>query len=122
MDNDRPDRLERVRLPGFEERVAAGRHTHTWHAQPSWQPPYPPRDYGARHTRRVSNWTAAALVAGVAATTGYLAHAIPATGAKSGTSKPKAHTSAPAVVPVQPAVQAPVVTSGGSAGRGGGGD
>jgi len=33
------------------------------------------RDAGVRQTRRVSNWTVAALIAGVAATSGYFAHA-----------------------------------------------
>jgi hypothetical protein len=67
------------------------------------------------NSRRVSNWTAAALVAGVAATTGYLAHAIPAT-SNNGTST---QTKSPAVVPSQPAVQTPVATTGGSGAHGG---
>ena len=39
--------------------------------------PYAPawRDSGVRRTRRASNWTAAALIAGVAATSGYFVHA-----------------------------------------------
>ena len=76
------------------------------------------------HSRGVSNWTAAALVAGVAATTGYLAHAIPATsstGTGTGTSRHTSrHTQSPGVAPAPPVVQAPVVTSGGS-GAGGSG-
>jgi len=72
------------------------------------------RDGGVRRVRRVSNWTAAALIAGVAATTGYFAHAsqaaVPAAGSPSGTAGPAttgtgAHKACPA---------APVATSGGS--------
>jgi hypothetical protein len=126
MENDRSDRLEGTRLPGSDVHMA-GRPGYGWPPQPYWQPAYPP-PYGARHTRRVSNWTAAALIAGVAATTGYLAHAIPSTSGKSTalSHHHKARRSAgyvpaaPAYVP--PPVQAPVVTSGGSGGHGGGGD
>jgi hypothetical protein len=72
------------------------------------------RDSGVRRARRVSNWTAAALIAGVAATTGYFAHAsqpaAPAAGSTSGTAGPATigtgtHKACPA---------APVATSGGS--------
>jgi len=66
-------------------------------------------------------WTAAALIATVAATTGYLAHAIPVT-AGSSSSTGTTHTGKSAsVAPNGPAVSGPVVTSGGSgvaAGRG----
>jgi hypothetical protein len=71
------------------------------------------RDGGARTVRRLSNWTAAALIAGVAATTGYFAHASQTaapTGATTGTAGTAtagtgAHKACPA---------APVATSGGS--------
>jgi hypothetical protein len=75
------------------------------------------RDGGIRRVRRVSNWTAAALIAGVAATTGYFAHAsqtaAPTAGAPAGTAAAAgsatagtgAHKACPA---------APVATSGGS--------
>jgi hypothetical protein len=72
------------------------------------------RDGGVRRVRRVSNWTAAALIAGVAATTGYFAHAsqsaAPAAGAPTSTAGTAtagtgAHKACPA---------APVATSGGS--------
>lgn len=79
------------------------------------------RDTGVRTTRRLSTWTAAALVAGVAASVGYFAHIVPtpaastsstsATGAVSGTATGQ-----------KPSVTHPVVTSGGSgvaAGTGG---
>ncbi len=62
--------------------------------------------------RRVSNWTAAALIAGVAAATGYFAHhqppATPAT--RSVTTVP----GATAASPHKPTLGAPVATSGGS--------
>ncbi len=44
------------------------------------------RDTGVRQTRRISSWTAAALVAGVAASAGYFAHAAMPAGTTSGTS------------------------------------
>lgn len=123
MEKDQADTPERTRLTRFDE-PAAG-----WRYAPAWQP-FDPRDYGNRRTRRASNWTAAALVAGVAVTTGYLAHNVPATGTSSSTghAKTRHHTrrsaavpGAPAVQAPAPAVQAPVVTSGGSGARGGGG-
>ena len=78
-----------------------------------------PRDYGIRASRRASTWTAAALIAGVAATTGYLAHSIPASGGN--TSGGTTRQSPATVSPSTPAVHSPVATSGGS-GAGGGGD
>ncbi len=147
MDDDRAGGPDRVRLPGHDER-SGYRPAYTWprddydppggYGPPGYGPPgrYWPgyvRDGGIRSSRRASSWTAAALIAGVAATTGYLAHAIPATGTSSGTGKGSAHKAQQAhkapgrtVVraPSAPVVQAPVVTSGGSgaAGGGGGGD
>ena len=67
MERDRDDTPEYQRLPRLD-------------------PPHPDdtpvrrqagttRDRGVHGVRRVSNWTAAALIAGVAATTGYFAHA-----------------------------------------------
>ena len=57
MDQDYEERPEWVRLPGNED------------------PPYPrgaarARVSGVHRVRRASNWTAAALIAGVAAATG----------------------------------------------------
>jgi len=114
MENDRADEPERRRLPRFDEPPAG------WRYAPVWQP-VDPRDSGVRRTRRASNWTAAALVAGVAVTTGYLAHNSPASTGTSGPAKSRNHTTKPAVQAPAPAVQAPVVTSGGSGARGGGG-
>jgi hypothetical protein len=133
MDEDRAGGPERVRLPGHDER-SGYRPAYPW-PRDDFGPPggYWPgyaRDGGIRSSRRASTWTAAALIAGVAATTGYLAHAIPAAGTSSGTGKgsapkaPKAHSKTVVRAPSAPAVRAPVVTSGGSgaAGGGGGGD
>lgn len=91
-------------------------------------PPYPDdtsfarqagmtRDGGVRRVRRVSNWTAAALIAGVAATTGYFAHAsqtnAPTGGATTGTAgTPGTATAGTGAHKACPA--APVATSGGS--------
>jgi hypothetical protein len=93
---------------------------------------YPPaayaRDRGVRASRRTSTWTAAALIAAVAATTGYLAHAMPAASTSSttvGHTTGKHSGHAGAVKSGAPAANGPVVTSGGSgavgAGRSAGG-
>lgn len=104
----------RTRLPGFDE---AG-----------YPPPAYARDSGIRSSRRTSTWTAAALIAAVAATTGYLAHSIPGTTASGTTvghttTKPSGQSGG--VHSGAPGVSGPVVTSGGSgavgAGRSAGG-
>lgn len=69
------------------------------------------RDAGMRQTRQISGWTAAALVAGVAAGAGYFAHAA---------ATPTVLTSGTAVkgtvgsTAQKPSLTHPVVTSGGS--------
>jgi anti-sigma factor RsiW len=70
------------------------------------------RDAGVRQTRRISAWTAAALVAGVAASAGYFAHtaATLATGGTSATSV----NGAVGATGQKPSLMHPVVTSGGS--------
>ena len=100
MDHDYEERPGWVRLPGYDDnppdRRGAGRA----------------RAGGVRRVRRASNWTAAALIAGVAAATGYFAHHPPAATQASGTA-----TSVPAGTaagPGKPSLTAPVVTSGGS--------
>jgi hypothetical protein len=104
----------RARLPGFDEQsYRAG----------GYPPPEYARDRGVRSSRRTSTWTAAALIAAVAATTGYLAHSMPSTSAGSGytTTQPSGHSGV--VKHGAPGVSGPVVTSGGSgavAGRSGG--
>ena len=84
---------------------------------PRWRPPgqgepgpdearAASRDRGLRHVRRLSNWTAAALVATTGITAGYFAH-VP---------RPAAATSvqSQAQGSNQPCVTVPVATSGGS--------
>ena len=68
------------------------------------------RERGIRHVRRLSNWTAAALVAATAVTAGYFAHF------GAGASRPAAMTGArsQALGSHQPCVTVPVATSGGS--------
>jgi len=125
MDSDRADEPARRPLPGFD-RPAVHRPDYTWREE-DYGPPQRyaragrMRDSGIRGSRRAMTWTAAALIATVAATTGYLAHAIPVTtgsGTSSGTGQQGKST---AVTHGGPAVSGPVVTSGGSgvaAGRG----
>jgi hypothetical protein len=76
------------------------------------------RRAGARGVRWASNWTAAALIAGTAATAGYFAHATHATPAATvttGVTGTAAPGSAPAAGSAhRPVVSTPVVTSGGS--------
>jgi hypothetical protein len=87
------------------------------------------RDEGVRRVRTMSNWTAAALVAGVAVTGGYFAHAAtvatPQTGSPGIVSTGQPGTTAPGH---KRSLTHPVVTSGGSGvtagsagGAGGGG-
>jgi hypothetical protein len=72
MDSDRAYRSGRVPLPGPGD---------SWPADPA-DPPGPPgpaSGHGIRHVRRMSNWTAAALIVGTGAATVALAHqALPA--------------------------------------------
>lgn len=68
------------------------------------------RDDGRQHVRRTSAWTAAALVAGMAAGAGYFAHATTATpGSATQLTPGTAHGSAQ-----RPSLSHPVATSGGS--------
>jgi hypothetical protein len=105
-----------ARLPGFDEQRS--------YARGGYPPPENARDRGVRASRRTSTWTAAALIAAVAATTGYLAHSMPSTstGTSYTTTKPSGH--AGVVQHGAPGVSGSVVTSGGSgavAGHSGGG-
>ncbi len=73
------------------------------------------RDTGVRQTRRISSWTAAALVAGVAASAGYFAHtAMTPVGTTSGTSATSTVSGTGTATGQKPSVTHPVVTSGGS--------
>jgi hypothetical protein len=107
MDRDDAERPGWVRLPGYDDDTGYQRDTgHPRGAGSS-------RAGGVRRLRRASNWTAAALIAGVAAATGYFAHhtqpAAPAVSTVSGTA-PGASTAAPG----KPTLSNPVTTSSGS--------
>jgi len=99
MDKDFDERPGWVPLPGRED------------------PPYPrgaasARAGGVLRVRRASNWTAAALIAGVAAATGYFAHHPPPV-----TPATSAVTTVPggtAAGPHKPSLNVPVATSSGS--------
>jgi hypothetical protein len=99
MNQDYEERPGWARLPGYDE------------------PPYPRRGAniragGARRMRWASNWTAAALIAGVAAATGYFAHHQPA--ATPATSTVTSVPGATGAGLQKPTLTSPVVTSGGS--------
>ena len=99
MDQDYDDRPGWVRLPGYED------------------PPYPrgaasARVSGVRRMRRASNWTAAALIAGVAAATGYFAHHPPP--ATPATSTVTTGPGGTAAGPHKPSLNTPVATTSGS--------
>jgi hypothetical protein len=140
----------RSRLPGFDEDSGRGyraeydrggywpgEHGPYGYGPAQYPPPAYVRDSGVHAARRTSTWTAAALIAAVAATTGYLAHSIPASTSTSATTtggtttggNTGGHTTTKhsgqsgGVQSGAPSVGSPVVTSGGSgaaAGRGGG--
>ena len=67
---------------------------------------------GVRRVRRASNWTAAALIAGVAVASGYFAHHPPA--AMPAASTVTTVPGAAAVGPHKPSLNAPVATTSGS--------
>jgi hypothetical protein len=126
----RPDGLRR--LPGFAERArsrspgseqsARWRTGYDWDAeghedQVGYAKRRQVRESGIRASRRTSTWTAAALIATVAATTGYLAHSIPGTTTGASTTSTGIATHAGKSTAARsgaPAVSGPVVTSGGS--------
>jgi len=69
------------------------------------------RDAGVRQIGRISGWTAAALVAGVAAGAGYFAHAVPPTAVPASTTAVQGTVGSTGQ---KPNLTHPVVTSGGS--------
>ena len=95
-----------------------------WVRLPGYAPqdPAPPgRADGVRRVRRTANWTAAALIAGVAAATGYFAHHTPPAAAtttqvsQARPGVPAAATGASATAgPHRASGSAPMVISGGS--------
>ncbi len=70
------------------------------------------RDRGIRHVRRLSNWTAAALVAATAVTAGYFARA--SAGAQHSRAAAVTASQAQAAGSGRPCVTVPVAVSGGS--------
>jgi hypothetical protein len=77
MDTDGDQHRGQVPLPGFGESAAGGDQSDRGG---------PTRADGVRHVRRMSNWTAAALIVGTGAATVALAHhAIPVTAPAAGT-------------------------------------
>jgi hypothetical protein len=78
------------------------------------------RDAGVRTTRRASNWTAAALIAGVAATSGYFVHGAATPAGSPGTATHLIQQPGAATGHGQhPSLSHPVATSGGSGVTGG---
>ena len=103
MERDHEEQPRYVPLPGFDEPSPGD-------TQPARRAAAI-RDGGVRRARRASNWTAAALVAGVAATAGYFAHATHAVTPTAGTT---AGTVAAGAAHQKACPAAPVATSGGS--------
>jgi hypothetical protein len=103
----------RRRLPGHRDWMADAERVRDARAS---------RDAGVRRVRTMSNWTAAALVAGVAVTSGYFAHAAtvatqaPGYSGSSGQGQPGTAAAGHKV-----GLTHPVATSGGSAVTAGGG-
>lgn len=110
MEQDYPEQPGWVRLPGYDEDP---RYPRDADRSRDYRPGAGSRGYGVRRVRQASNWTAALLIAGVAAATGYFAHhaapAAPAAGSVTsvpgGTAATGAH---------KPSLSAPVATSSGS--------
>jgi hypothetical protein len=70
------------------------------------------RDRGLRHVRRLSNWTAVAMIAATAVTAGYFARVHP--GPQQSAPVAGSHSQAPASSSGPPCVTVPVAVSGGS--------
>ena len=104
-----PNPPERRRLPGAGEPAGS--------APAGWSPPV--RRDGLRHVRRMSNWTAAALIAATIVTTGYLARGSVSTATPSAATRASSPGTAPAGTSGtagthKTCVNVPVATSGGS--------
>jgi hypothetical protein len=83
MNTEHDPSRDRVRLPGFAESAAAERQAP---GADSSAPAGQARKVGIRQVRRMSNWTAAALIVGTGATTLALAHHAVPVGAPAATS------------------------------------
>jgi hypothetical protein len=106
---------ERIRLPGADDEDP--RYDAAWLAAAPNRTAHDRKNRGIRESRTAANWTAAALIAGVAAATGYFAHH-PATQvvaaaqyARSGTASSGASVHGQGG---HAAISQPVATSGGS--------
>jgi hypothetical protein len=114
MDSDRQYRSGRVPLPGHGNPVDG-----PGPADPAGQPDASARRDGIRHVRRVSNWTAAALVVGTGAAVVALSHqaftpAAPAAGTASSATSGAGTTSASAHGATGPSATHSVATTSGS--------
>ncbi len=115
MDEEYPHRNPRTSSPGGRRRLP-DQADDSWRATNRRPVPAPAgRAVDARSARGASTWTAAALVAGVAATSGYFVH-VAATPAASptGTTRVIPQPGTGTAHSQQPSVSHPVVTSGGS--------
>jgi hypothetical protein len=107
MDEERNQRPGWVRLPAYDEEGDSARG------------PGRARGSSDRPVRRAPAWTAATLIAGLAAAAGYFAHHTPPTVPATTTATPGAPRSASTASPGKPTLPSPVATSSGSpAGRG----
>jgi hypothetical protein len=93
----------RRRLPRYDE--------DDWSGQNAIRRDAIRRDEGVRRTRRATRWTAAALIAGLAATSGYFVHAAAAPPAAS---TAQVQPGSAGVTGHKPGLSHPVATSGGS--------
>jgi hypothetical protein len=110
MEHDYPEQSGWVRLPGHDKDP---RYPHGVDDSRDYRRGPDARASGVRRVRQASNWTAALLIAGVAATTGYFAHhAPPATPATRAVTSVPGGTAATGAH--KPSLSAPVATSSGS--------
>jgi hypothetical protein len=102
MEQDQGGPPERVRLSGpNEQRVGPAERA--------------ARAEGVRHLRRLTNWTLAAMLVGVGATSAAFAHAIPGlSGGTAAVQTAVVGSTATSGSALAPAVLGPVATSGGS--------
>lgn len=112
MDRDHDSHQGQVRLPGYGEEGPADRADQAGEgASRAAQT----RSDGIRRVRRMSNWTAAALLVGTGATAVALAHhAFPVTTSAAGTTSTGVVSATGAQGTGAPQVTGPVATSGGS--------
>lgn len=108
MDRDDAGRPGWVRPPGYDDDTGYQREAGPWRGAAN------PRTGGVRRLRRASNWTAAVLIAGGAAATGYFAHhtqpTAPAVTTVTGTAPASGTTAGPG----KPTLSNPVAGSTGS--------